>query len=359
MRVDFNVPIKNGQITNNNRIVETIPTIKKTLDQNPKNLILMSHLGRPDGFANPKYSLKPVAEELSALLNTNVHFMNDCVGEDVRNEVAKLENGEVILLENLRFHLEEEGKGVDPSGNKVKASKAQIAQFRQELTSLADIYINDAFGTAHRDHSSMTGVNLPIRAAGLLLKKEIDYFAKALETPHKPYLVILGGAKINDKIQLIHNLLERVDEMIIGGGMAFTFLKVLHGIEIGNSLFDEEGAKQVPGIMQRAEELGVTIHLPQDFLIGDFKNPDSHVLLGDLNTGVMDGLWGLDIGPKTAAANDEIISRCNTIVWNGPQGYFENEKFRSGSQRLVESLMRRTKQGAITIVGGGDSVTMA
>lgn len=147
--------------------------------------------------------------------------------------------------------------------------------------------------------------------------------------------------------------------MIIGGGMAFTFLKVLHGIDIGNSLFDEEGAKQVVGIMKRAEELGVTIHLPQDFLIGDFKNPDTHVLLGDLNTGVMNGLWGLDIGPKTAAANDEIISRCNTIVWNGPQGYFENEKFRSGSQRLVESLMRRTKQGAITIVGGGDSVTMA
>lgn len=203
----------------------------------------MSHLGRPDGFANPKYSLKPVAAELSALLNTNVHFMSDCVGEDVRNEVAKLENGEVILLENLRFHLEEEGKGVDPNGNKVKASKPQIAQFRKELTSLADIYINDAFGTAHRDHSSMTGVELPIRAAGLLLKKEIDYFAKALETPHKPYLVILGGAKINDKIQLIHNLLERVDEMIIGGGMAFTFLKVLHGIDIGNSLFDEEGAK--------------------------------------------------------------------------------------------------------------------
>ena len=188
MRVDFNVPIKNGQITNNNRIVETIPTIKKTLNQHPKNLILMSHLGRPDGFANPKYSLKPVAAELSALLNTNVHFMSDCVGEDVRNEVAKLENGEVILLENLRFHLEEEGKGVDPNGNKVKASKPQIAQFRKELTSLADIYINDAFGTAHRDHSSMTGVELPIRAAGLLLKKEIDYFAKALETPHKPYL---------------------------------------------------------------------------------------------------------------------------------------------------------------------------
>lgn len=188
MRVDFNVPIKNGQITNNNRIVETIPTIKKTLNQNPKNLILMSHLGRPDGFPNQKYSLRPVAEELSSLLNTPVHFLTDCVGEDVRNEVAKFEHGEIVLLENLRFHLEEEGKGVDANGNKVKASKPQIAQFRKELTSLADIYINDAFGTAHRDHSSMTGVDLPIRAAGNLLKKEIDYFAKALETPHKPYL---------------------------------------------------------------------------------------------------------------------------------------------------------------------------
>eukprot|EP00178_Gracilaria_changii_P010117 TRINITY_DN2948_c0_g1_i2.p1 TRINITY_DN2948_c0_g1~~TRINITY_DN2948_c0_g1_i2.p1 ORF type:complete len:247 (+),score=41.28 TRINITY_DN2948_c0_g1_i2:540-1280(+) len=205
----------------------------------------------------------------------------------------------------------------------------------------------------------MTGVKLPLRAAGLLLKKEIDYFSKALETPDQPFLVILGGAKVNDKIKLINNLLDKVDEMIIGGGMAFTFLKELYDLDIGNSLYDAEGAEQVHNIMARAEECGVKIHLPVDFLMGDFNDLDSHVLLGDLESGIPDHLWGLDVGPQTAANNAEVIRRCNTIVWNGPQGFFENEKFRPGSQKLVESLMERTEEGAITIVGGGDSVTMA
>jgi len=188
----------------------------------------------------------------------------------------------------------------------------------------------------------MTGVQLPVRAAGLLLKKEIDYFGKALEDPDKPFLVILGGAKVNDKIKLINNLINQVDEMIIGGGMAFTFLKAIHGIDIGNSLYDAEGAESVPEIMQRAEEAGVKIHLPEDFLMGDFNDPDTHVLLGDLETGVPDELCGLDIGPRTAANNAEVIGRAKTIVWNGPQGLFENEKFRSGSESLVNALMERT-----------------
>lgn len=188
MRVDFNVPLKDGVITSNKRIVSTIPTIKKALEQSPKTLVLMSHLGRPKGNVTPSLSLKPVAEELERLLDTKVHFMQDCIGDEVREQVQSLENGEIVLLENLRFHIEEEGKGEDQDGNKVKANPADVQEFRQELTSLADIYINDAFGTAHRDHSSMTGIDLPIRAAGLLLKKEIDYFGKALENPDQPFL---------------------------------------------------------------------------------------------------------------------------------------------------------------------------
>lgn len=188
MRVDFNVPLKQGKITNNKRIIETLPTIKRTLEQNPKRLILMSHLGRPNGLVHEDMSLSPVAEELESLLERKVHFLQDCVGDDIINYCNELQDGEIVLLENLRFHIEEEGKGVDEAGKKVKANKDDIAKFREQLTQLADIYINDAFGTAHRDHSSMTGVQLPIRAGGLLLKREIDFFAKALEHPDKPFL---------------------------------------------------------------------------------------------------------------------------------------------------------------------------
>lgn len=319
----------------------------------------MSHLGRPKGNFSPELSLAPIAKELQDIMGKKVTFLENCVGKEVTEYCQQIEDGELVLLENLRFHVEEEGKGVDAEGNKVKANPDKVKTFRKQLTSLADIYVNDAFGTAHRDHSSMTGVDLPIRAAGLLLKKEIEYFGKALESPDKPFLVILGGAKIHDKIKLIDNLLDQVDEMIIGGGMAFTFLKELYDLEIGNSLYDAAGAKSVLDIMEKAEQKGVKIHLPVDFLMGDFNDPDTHVLVGDLESGVPDELWGLDIGPKTTARNSEIIARCNTIVWNGPQGFFENENFRQGSERLVHSLMDRTKEGAITIVGGGDSVTCA
>lgn len=188
MRTDFNVPLKNGQITNNNRIVATLPTIQQTLEQNPKRLILMSHLGRPKGQAKPEFSLAPVAQELESLLGRKVHFLQECVGEEVAQFCEGLPDGEIVLLENLRFHVEEEGKGLDAEGNKVKADEASVEEFRQQLTQLADVYINDAFGTAHRAHSSMTGVDLPVRAAGLLLKKEIDYFARALEHPENPFL---------------------------------------------------------------------------------------------------------------------------------------------------------------------------
>ena len=359
MRADFNVPLRQGVITNNKRIVDTIPTIKTILEQGPRALILMSHLGRPKGQAKREFSLEPIVPELETHLGRKVTFLNDCVGAEVHSVCQNAQDGEIILLENLRFHLEEEGKGLDANGNKVKADPEAVKEFRAELTNLADVYINDAFGTAHRDHSSMTGVDLPVRAAGLLLKKEIDYFAKALEDPDHPFLVILGGAKIHDKIQLINNLLDRVNDMIIGGGMAFTFLKEIHGIDIGNSLYDEEGARAVPDIMRKAEDLGVNISLPTDFLIGDLAVPDAQPSLGDLETGIPEGLLGLDVGPQTIQENDRIIRKSKTIVWNGPQGMFENPHYRPGSESLVYSLIEASNGGATTIVGGGDSVTMA
>ncbi len=225
-------------------------------------------MGRPQGEKNEKFSLKPLVPVIEDLLKKKVIWVPDCVGPETAKIVAGAKNGEIVLLENLRFYKAEEGKGV-VNGEKVKASKEEIVDFRKQLTSYADIYVNDAFGTAHRAHSSMVGVDVPTRAAGFLMKKELDYFAKVLESPNKPLTVVMGGAKVKDKIQLIYNMLDIVDEMIIGGGMAFTFDKVLHGTRTGASLFDEEGAKTVPDIMKKAAEKGVKIHLPVDYLCAD------------------------------------------------------------------------------------------
>uniref|UniRef100_A0A8C9M413 Phosphoglycerate kinase n=1 Tax=Panthera tigris altaica TaxID=74533 RepID=A0A8C9M413_PANTA len=238
MRVDFNVPMKNNQIINNQRIKASIPGIKFCLDNGAKSVVLMSHLGRPDGAPMPdKYSLEPVAVELKSLLGKDVLFLKDCVGPEVEKACADPAAGSVILLESLCFHVEEAGKGKDASGNKVKAEPAKIEAFHASLSKLGDVYVNDAFGTAHRAHSSMVGVNLPQKAG-----KELNYFAKALEIPERPFLAILGGAKVVDKIQLINNILDKVNEMIIGGGMAFTFfLKVLNNMEIDTSLMKRKG----------------------------------------------------------------------------------------------------------------------
>ena len=245
MRVDYNVPMKEGKITNNQRIVASLPSIQYCLENGAKSIVLMSHLGRPDGRKQDKFSLAPVAAELKALLMTNIIFMNDCVGADVESACSDPAPGTIILLENLRFHIEEEGKGVNEAGEKVKANAEDVEKFRAGLTKLGDVYVNDAFGTAHRAHSSMVGCALEHRAAGFLVKKELKYFAKALQEPEAPFLAILGGAKVQDKIQLIRNMLDKVNEMIIGGGMAFTFLKVLKDMKIGGSLYDEDGAKIV------------------------------------------------------------------------------------------------------------------
>ncbi|VDO43919.1 unnamed protein product, partial [Brugia timori] len=269
IRVDFNVPLKDGKITNNQRITAALPTIKHALDHGAKAVILMSHLGRPDGIRKMEFTLEPVAAELKAVLGKNVTFVHDCVGPEAEKATADPAPGSVILLENLRFYLEEEGKGVNEKGEKVKASQADIDKFRASLTKHGDVYVNDAFGTAHRAHSSMVGVKLDKRATGFLMKKELDYFAKALDNPVPPFLAILGGAKVADKIQLIRNLLDKVNEMIIGGGMAYTFLNVINNINIGKSLFDTEGAKIVKELMDKAKEKGVKIHLPIDFVIAD------------------------------------------------------------------------------------------
>lgn len=318
LRVDFNVPMKDGKITNNQRIVAALPTIKNALDQNCKAVVLMSHLGRPDGFRNAKYSLRPVAEEVSRLLNKNVTFLNDCVGPEIESSCANPTQGSVILLENLRFHLEEEGKGVNPeTQEKVKASTEDIEAFRASLTRLGDVYVNDAFGTAHRAHSSIVGIALKEKACGFLMKKELDYFSKILFNPERPLLAILGGAKVKDKIQLIENLLDKVDEMIIVGGMAFTFLKKLKGMAIGASLYDNEGAEIVEKLVEKAKRNNVQFHLPVDFVIGDKFCETANVRHATLEEGIPDGWMGLDCGQASIDQFKLPLARAKTIVWNG------------------------------------------
>lgn len=265
VRVDFNVPISGGVVADPTRIESTLDTINFLKENGAKSIVLMSHLGRPKGVKQSQFSMKPVVPALEDIIGQKVNFLNDCVGTEVEGEVASAKNGDVLLLENLRFYLEEEGKGVI-NGENVKANQNAVEAFRSQLTRLGDLYVNDAFGTCHRAHSSMVGINVETRAAGFLLKKELDYFSKVLENPKRPLTVILGGAKVADKIQLIDNLLDLADEMIIGGGMAFTFNKVLNNTAIGASLYDEEGAKTVMDIMAKAQRKGVKIHLPNDFI---------------------------------------------------------------------------------------------
>lgn len=357
IRVDFNVPMKNGKITNNQRIVASLPTIKYAMEKQAKSVVLMSHLGRPDGHVDLKYSLKPVADELTTLLGKPVKFLEDCVGEKVEAECADPEAGSVILLENLRFHVEEEGKGVDKDGNKIKASKDAVQVFQQSLTKLGDVYVNDAFGTAHRAHSSMVGVKHEKRASGFLLKKELQYFAKALESPDRPFLAILGGAKVSDKILLIENLLDKVNEMIIGGGMAFTFLKVANSMKIGKSLFDEPGSQLVSKILEKAKEKNVQIHLPTDFVTGDKFGEDANTGTATIESGIPDEWMGLDCGPNSVAEFREAVKRAKLIVWNGPVGVFEMEKFAAGTKAVMDAVVEATQNGSTTIIGGGDTAT--
>jgi phosphoglycerate kinase len=360
MRVDFNVPQdkQSGAITNTQRITAAIPTIKYALEKGA-SVVLMSHLGRPDGQAIAKFSLKPVAAELAKLLNKPVAFVEDCVGPVAEKAAAALKPGEVLLLENLRFHIEEEGKVKLEDGTSKKADPAAVEAFRASLSKLGDVYVNDAFGTAHRAHSSMVGVSLPLKAAGFLMEAELKAFAKVLDNPERPLLAILGGAKIADKIPLIKNLLEKADKIIIGGGMAYTFHKVLRGTPIGTSLYDPEGAKIVEELVTKAAARNVELIFPIDFLCADKFAPDANTKEADLSTGIPDGWGGLDAGPKSIELYRQAILSSKTIIWNGPAGVFEFEKFAGATKAMADAIAEATAKGATTIVGGGDTATAA
>jgi phosphoglycerate kinase len=362
MRVDFNVPQDKvtGAITNTQRITAALPTIKYALEQGA-SVVLMSHLGRPDGRKVAKFSLAPVAAELGKLLGRPVTFLDDCVGPAVEAACAPgaLKAGDVVLLENLRFHIAEEGKVKLEDGTSQKADPAAVAAFRASLTKLGDVFVNDAFGTAHRAHSSMVGVALPQKAAGFLMEAELKAFAKVLETPDRPLLAILGGAKIADKIPLINNLLEKANKVIIGGGMAYTFHKVNRGMKIGSSLFDPEGAKIVAELEAKAKARGVELIFPVDFVCGDKFGPDANTQPATLEGGIPDGWEGFDAGPKSIELYRQAILASKTIVWNGPAGVFEFEKFAVATKAMADAVAEATTKGATTVVGGGDTATAA
>lgn len=337
VRVDFNVPLEDGVITDDARIVAALPTIKHILDENG-TVILMSHLGRPKGQAKVEFSLAPVASKLGELLGRDVDFIQSdlVIDEGVKKVVADLEPGQVAILENTRFRSEEEANGED---------------FSKDLASLADIYVNDAFGTSHRAHASNVGVSTYLPSCvGRLIEKEISIMGKALEAPEKPFVSILGGAKVSDKISVIENLLDKVDSILIGGGMAYTFLKA-QGYEIGNSLLEEDRLDYAKTLLAKAQEAGVEILLPLDNVgAKDLKAGAESLVFEDQNIG--EGYMGLDIGPKTVDLYADRIKNAKTIIWNGPMGVFEVEDFSKGTFAVAKAMAEC--QG-ITIVGGGDS----
>jgi phosphoglycerate kinase len=360
MRVDFNVPLdkSTGEITNDQRIQGALPTIKFALEEGKaKAVVLMSHLGRPAGHVKESLSLQKVAVRLQELLGRPVTFLKDCVGDEITAQCANPDPGSVILLENLRFHIEEEGKGVGPNGEKVKADKSKVDMFREALNKLGDVYVNDAFGTAHRAHSSMVGSRHKHRVAGKLLQKELEYFNQALNAPERPFLCILGGAKVTDKIQLIQNLLNKADEIIIGGGMAYTFKKVIYNVDIGGSLYDDEGAKIALQIMADAKARNVSIHLPIDHIAASKFAADAETKVVTDDDGIPNGWMGLDIGPKSTALFQDAVRRAKTIVWNGPMGVFEFDAFARGTKAIMDAVVDATKGGSTTIIGGGDTAT--
>mgnify|MGYP000481936050 FL=1 len=340
VRVDFNVPLdENLNITDDIRIVESLPTIKKIINDGGK-AILASHLGRPKGGPNPKYSLKPVAARLSELLNKEVKLAPDCIGDEVKAMVDQMQNGDVLLLENVRFHPEEEKN--DP-------------EFSKKLSELADVYVNDAFGSAHRAHASTEGITkyVSTSVAGYLMQKELDYLGSAIANPERPFTAILGGAKISGKIDVINNLIDKVDTLIIGGGMAFTFFKA-QGKEIGKSLLEEDKIELAKEILNKVSNSNVKFLLPIDVVVAPEFNNDSPSAVVSIDEIPSDKM-GLDIGPKTVELFKDEILKSKTIVWNGPMGVFEMDNFAKGTFEIAKALADATEQGAVTVIGGGDS----
>jgi len=364
MRCDFNVPQDKKDpsiITNTQRIDAALPTIQYALKNGAKSVVLCSHLGRPDGSPVEKFSLAPVAKVLEEKLGKPVPLLaakGRFDTPEVEAACAQPADGTVFLLENCRFCVEEEGKGVDPATEKkIKADAGATTKFRAFIAKLADVFCSDAFGTAHRAHSSMMGDGFSVKCSGFLMAKELDAFAKVLDNPSRPLLAILGGAKVSDKIQLIKSLLDKVNMMIIGGAMAFTFLKVINKIDIGGSLFDEEGSKIVEEIMAKAKEKGVEIILPVDFVCSDKFGEDGEIQNVDISSGVPAGFMGLDCGPKTIELNAAAVAKAKTIIWNGPMGVFEMAKFEAGTKTLMDNVIAATAAGSVTIIGGGDTAT--
>merc|ERR1712151_1325676 len=360
IRVDFNVPQDKQDpsiITNTQRIDAALPTVKEVLEKGAKSVVLASHLGRPDGRVQDKFSMTPVAKVLEEKLGKPVTLLKASSVPEVEAACADPAPGSVILLENLRFNVEEEGKGKDADGNKVTADPAKVTEFRASIRKLADVCVNDAFGTAHRAHSSMVGEGFEIKATGGLMSQELDAFAKVLDAPAKPVLAILGGAKVTGKIQLIFNMLDKVDKLIIGGGMAFTFLKVNDKMEIGSSLYDDDGAKTVPDIMAKAKEKGVDIILPVDFVASSKFGEDGEIKEVTKADGIPDGFLGLDCGPKSIELNKAAVDASKTIIWNGPMGVFGMGKFEAGTKSLMDAVVGATEKGAVSVIGGGDTAT--
>jgi len=344
VRVDFNVPLdEHFKITDDTRMRAAVPTIKKILDDG-SSVILMSHFGRPKKGPEEKFSLKHLLPHLKELLgNTNVLFANDCIGDEATKKSKELKPGEVLLLENLRFHAEEE-KGDE--------------EFAKKLSLLGDVYVNDAFGTAHRAHASTAVIAQFFpkdkKMFGLLMNAEVSSAEKVLNESEKPFLAIIGGAKVSDKILIIENLLERATDIIIGGGMSYTFFKAMGG-KIGNSLCEDDRLNKANELLQKAKEKNVSIHLPADSIIAD-KFDANAMVSGALSNDIPDGWMGLDIGEMACETFSKVIHHSKTILWNGPMGVFEMKKFQHGTKTIAEAVAEATSNGAFSLVGGGDSV---
>lgn len=360
VRVDYNVPLDaNQNITNDKRIVATLPTIQYLLEQNA-SIILMAHLGRPKGKAVPEMSLKPVAPRLSELLGKPVKFVEgDCISAEAKKAAADLKPGEILLLENLRFHPEEEGKNA--SGEK---DKAAMDAFAKELASMGDVFVQDAFGTVHRAHASTAGIVKYVKdgAAGLLVEKELKFLGEALDKPVRPFLAILGGAKVSDKISVIENLLNKVDAIIIGGAMAYTFLKS-QGVSTGTSLVEDDKLDLAAELLKKAKEKKIDFLLPVDHIITnkvDFANksvPSDAIVQTTNDEAIPEGFMGVDVGPKSIEEFSKAVKEAKTIVWNGPLGIFEIDQFSKGTVEIAKLVAEATEDGATSVVGGGDSVS--